>query len=237
MKRIYLMLLAGVALLSFNSCKKVVGDGPVITETRTASTFNEIEFEVPGDVVYIDADEREIVIEAQRNIINVIETYVTGNELKVKIKENTNIGSSKGIHITVKGPGVRSLKLSGSGNLSVPGTFSASDAKLRIAGSGKMIVNKIQADYLDASISGSGNIDVLEGVADEEDLNISGSGNLDLVNVTARKAYTQTSGSGTMKVNVTDLLRTKISGSGDVFYRGTPDVNIEISGSGKIIKL
>lgn len=231
------MLIAGVALLSFNSCKKVVGDGPVVSETRTTSTFNEIEFGVPGDVVYIDADEREIIIEAQRNIINVIETYVSGNELKVKVKDNTNIGSSKGIHITVKGPDVRSLKLSGSGNLSVPGTFAANDAKLRISGSGKMIINKIDALNFEAIISGSGNIDVLEGIADEADLNISGSGDLDMVNVIAKKVETQTSGSGTMKVNVSDVLDARISGSGNVYYKGTPAVNVSISGSGKIIKL
>ena len=231
------MLIAGVALLFFNSCKKVVGDGPVVTETRTAATFNEIEFSVPGDVVYIDADEREIIIEAQRNIINVIETYVSGNELKVRIKDNTSIGSSKGVHITVKGPAVRSLKLSGSGNLSVPGTFAANDAKLRISGSGKMMINKIEALNFEVTISGSGNIDILDGIANEADLNISGSGDLDMVNVISQKMETQTSGSGTMKVNVSDVLDARISGSGDVYYKGTPALNVSISGSGKIIKI
>lgn len=237
MKRIYLMLMIGTAFISLNSCKKVTGDGPIVSEERTVSNFSEIEFEVPGDIIFIDAPEREITIAAQRNIINVIETYVTGNELKVKVRDNTNIGTTKGITITVKGPGVRSLKLSGSGSLSVPGTFAADDAKLRISGSGTMMVSRIQALKLEARISGSGNIDVLEGTVENEDLNISGSGNLDLAGVTAKKASTQTSGSGTMKVNVTDELEVRISGSGDVYYLGSPTMDVDISGSGKIRKL
>lgn len=237
MKRIYLMLMIGTAFISLNSCKKVTGDGPVITETRSVSNFSEIEFEVPGDIIFIDAPEREVTISAQRNIINVIETYVSGNELKVKVRDNTNIGSSKGITITVKGPNVRSLKLSGSGNLSVPGTFAADDARLRIAGSGTMMVSRVEALKLEVTISGSGNIDVLEGSANDVDLNISGSGNLDLVGLAAKKASTQTSGSGTMKVNVTDELEVRISGSGDVYYLGSPTMDVDISGSGKIRKL
>lgn len=231
------MLMIGTAFISLNSCKKVTGDGPIVSEERTVSNFSEIEFEVPGDIIFIDAPEREITIAAQRNIINVIETYVTGNELKVKVRDNTNIGTTKGITITVKGPGVRSLKLSGSGSLSVPGTFAADDAKLRISGSGTMMVSRIQALKLEARISGSGNIDVLEGTVDNEDLNISGSGNLDLAGVTAKKASTQTSGSGTMKVNVSDELEVRISGSGDVYYLGSPTMDVDISGSGKIRKL
>ena len=237
MRHIYLSLVAGIALLSLNSCEKVVGDGPVQTETRTVASFNEIEFEVPGDLVFIEDDEREVIIEAQRNIIDVIQTYVSGSELRVKVKENTNIRSSKPIHITVKGPGVRSLKLSGSGNLTVPGTLAAADAKLRISGSGKMMVTKVEADHLEASISGSGDIDVIEGTVNSQDLNISGSGNLDLVEVLSKTTITQTSGSGTMKVNVSETLDTRISGSGDVYYKGSPAVTVSISGSGRIIKL
>lgn len=237
MKRFYLWLTAGIVLMSLNSCEKVVGDGPIATETRTAPAFTEIEFEVPGDLVFIEDPEREIIIEAQQNIIDVIETYVSGNELNVKVKDNTNIKTSKRINITVKGPGVRSLKLSGSGNLTVPGTFSANDARLRISGSGTMMVNNLDAINLEASISGSGNIDVVEGVADNEDLNISGSGDMNLLGVSAKKVSTETSGSGTIKVNVSEELDTRISGSGDVYYKGAPAVNVSISGSGRIIKL
>ena len=237
MKLIYLRLIIGLALISLNSCKKVTGDGPIVTETRTVSGFSEVEFEIPGNIIFEDDPVREITISAQRNIIDVIETYVSGNELKVKVKDNINLGTTKGITITVKGPDVRSLKLSGSGNLSVPGTFAANDAKLRISGSGTMMVNKVEAVNLEAIISGSGNIDVLEGIADNVDLNISGSGNLDLVGVTAKKGITQTSGSGTMRVNVSDELEVKISGSGDVYYKGSPAMDVDISGSGKIKKL
>jgi hypothetical protein len=227
----------GFGLFTLNACKKVVGDGPIVTEARNSADFTEVEFEVPGDLTFLESEKNEVIIEAQRNIIDVIETYVSGNELKVKIKNNTNISSSKGIHITVMAKNVHSLKVSGSGNLEVPETFEAQHIKLRISGSGKMVINNIRSTDFEADISGSGNLDVLGGTADSEVITISGSGDVNLLPVTAKKVNSHTSGSGTVRVNVSELLDAKISGSGDLFYQGTPAVNANVSGSGRIIKL
>ena len=237
MKQFAVLILLSGLLFTLNSCKKVVGEGPVVSETRTTREFSEIDFGVPGEMVYLEAEETEIEIEAQRNIINAIETYVSGDELFIRVRDNTNIRSSENIKIIVRGPNVHSLSLSGSGNLLVPGDFSPADAQLRVSGSGNMMIESVNTGTLEARVSGSGSIKVSDGSATQEIISLSGSGEVDVLAIEGKMASTQTSGSGNIRVNVSDELDVKISGSGDVFYKGDPETNVSVSGSGKLIKL
>jgi len=238
MKKLTVVTLLFVSILmSLQSCRKVIGDGPVVTETRTTRTFSEVDFGVPGEMIFEEADDVDIIIEAQRNIIDVIETYVSGNELRIRVRDNRHIRSSEDIRIIVKAPGVSSLAVSGSGRLDVPGLLAATHTSLRVSGSGRLMVQDIDTDDLDTRISGSGSIEVLTGNAEREEISISGSGDVNLLGVTCRSAETQTSGSGNIRLHVLEELEVRISGSGDVFYQGNPSVNVSVSGSGKLVKL
>ena len=239
MKKFYAAILVAMAIVSLSSCEKerVSGKGPVVTESRTVGSFTEIEFSVPGNIRYEQGETREIIIEAQKNIIDVIETRVSGDQLKIYVRNNTNLKSHEDITIIVKGPGVHTIALQGSANLNIPGIFTPTNAKLSLSGSGNIDISSIETNRLDLSISGSGNIRIDDGVAETENITISGSGNVDLEGVEARKAKTQTSGSGNITVFVNEELDAKISGSGDVNYKGTPVVNADISGSGRVRKL
>lgn len=237
MKQVLSFVVAAVMVCSLTSCEKVVGDGPVIIETRNVREFSELEFGVPGELRFIESDNQELIIEAQRNIAEIIDTYVSGNELRIKVRDSKNIKTSEPIRITVKGPGVRSFSVNGSGTMTLDDITTTDNLRLKVNGSGKLIAENIEGSDLEARISGSGSIEVLEGSVDHEDVNISGSGNVNVLNVDAKKASTQTSGSGNIRLNVSDELDVRISGSGDVFYKGSPAVNVSISGSGRLIKL
>ena len=237
MKKIFLAILIALAGIGFSSCKKVVGKGPIVSETRNTREFTEIECSVPGTIRYVESNDFEILIEAQRNIIDLIETYVSGNELKIKVSNNTNIRSHEEITITVAAPSVNRIALRGSGNIDIPGVFDPEHARLSVSGSGNINVDELETERLDVTISGSGNAEILDGTANEVNITISGSGDVDLSGVEARQAVTETSGSGTIRLWVTDELDARISGSGSVLYRGNPTVDANISGSGKVRKL
>jgi len=237
MKLLIAFAIAVLVLFSLTSCEKVIGDGPVVTETRTVSEFTELEFGVPGELEFIESDEQEVIIEAQRNIADVIETYVTGNELRIKVKDSKRIRTSERIKITVKAPGVHSFAVSGEGSMTIDNIHSSEMSRLKLSGSGKIVAYKLESSGLEARISGSGSIEVMMGTVENEDINISGSGDINLVEVAATKASTQTSGSGNIRLNVSGELDVRISGSGDVYYKGTPKVNVSVSGSGRLIRL
>jgi hypothetical protein len=237
MKKFAIGLLSIIALATMNSCKKVIGEGPVVTETRTTRDFSEIDFGVSGEMVFIESTETEIEIEAQQNIIDLIQTYVSGDELKIRFRDDRRVTSHERIVVTVRAPSVRSFAVSGSGSLEVLDTLSGDNTRLRVSGSGKITVPDVDAGNLEAKISGSGRIEALNGVANSLNVSISGSGNVDLASVTVNNATTQTSGSGTIRLNVLDKLNVHISGSGDVYYRGNPEVDVNISGSGRLVKM
>jgi len=236
MKKFSAFALLAFALISLNACRKVVGEGPVIKENRNTSNFSGIVFDVPGELIYIPGNDYKIEIEAQQNILNVIETSVSNNDLKIRVRNNTNIRSHEDIRITVTAPNVKLLALSGSGVMRVLQGYKPDNVKLVVSGSGKIAINMLEANKIDAVLSGSGDLEVQNGVGNTTDITVSGSGSVNLENVFVDKATTQTSGSGTIKLNVGEELFSRISGSGTVYYKGSPTVNTSISGSGRVVR-
>ncbi|MEP7258032.1 MAG: head GIN domain-containing protein [Flavitalea sp.] len=237
MKKFSIIFLSALALISLNSCRKIVGEGPVVTESRNTSDFTGIHYSVPGQLVYEPGDVFSIKIDAQQNILNVIETYVSNHELRIKVRDNTIIRSGEDIRVTVTAPPVTALEVSGSGTIHVLQHYAPESVKLQVSGSGKILLNSLETGHVKTKISGSGQVQALNGSATHEDISISGSGQLDFLNVMAIKAVTHTSGSGTIKLGVSDELDTHISGSGTVYYKGEPIITSSISGSGRLVKL
>ncbi len=231
------LLMLATVLFSLPSCRKVTGKGPVVKETRALGNFSEVSFEIGSELRFVPSDNHEVVIEAQRNIIEVIETNISENELRIKVRNGTSLRSNEDIRITVRGPAVSSFTVNGSGNLEASKISSPGEATIRVNGSGSVRIDEIDSDGLSVRISGSGKIRVLSGAVNNEEVSISGSGDVDLASVQARTASTETSGSGTIRLQVSDALNVKISGSGSVYYKGNPSVNTNISGSGTVVRL
>jgi hypothetical protein len=236
MKQFYLVLLSAF-LVSMWSCKKerVEGDGPVVTETRSANNFSGIDLRVAANVYYKQDSVYKLEVSAQQNILDVMETYVSNGKLVVKFENDKRVRSHDPITVAVSGPSLSSVRLSGSGNVNAMGKLSPASMEIDISGSGDIFITELNTSWLDADISGSGNIRIGSGSATEEKLAISGSGNIDLTNVQAVKAKSKTSGSGDIRLSVSQSLDVTISGSGSVYYKGNPIINTNISGSGKVI--
>lgn len=236
MKKIALALLFAIIITGFYSCHKVVGYGPVITEKRATTHFTSINFGVPGDLYFTQDSMYKIEIQGQENIIREIQTYIVGDELKIRVNDHTHLRSGEDIRINITAPSVTGLTLSGSGNIRILQPYQTPAAKFVISGSGSLTITKLETAGIDAEVNGSGELFVLEGITKHEDLDISGSGRIDLAGVVAKTARTEIKGSGSMKLHVSDELSNKISGSGTVYYKGNPVVNTIISGSGRVVR-
>lgn len=236
MKKISLVMFSAMCLV-FNSCEKLNGDGPVVNEMRNIVNFSGIDLRVSADVYFKQDSVYKVEVSAQRNVLQAMETFVSGNKLVIKFKNNINVRTHDPIMVIVSAPSANSLRVTSSGNISVTGNLTPASMELDISGSGNIQIPQLTTGYLDASISGSGNISVSGGDATEQKLKISGSGNIDLVNVLSNKTNTTTTGSGNIKINVSQNLDVKITGSGSVFYKNNPIVNTSITGSGKVIHI
>lgn len=236
MKHIKSLLITAIIFTAFSSCKKVVGEGPIISQERSTGPYEGLEVYIPATVDYTESADYKLTIEAQANIVNLIETSVSDNKLRLKFNRE-NIFTHSSIKIHISAPQVNSLLLSGSGSINVLSPFHPVNLDLLVSGSGNISMNEVTTRDIKATISGSGSITAGSGTADNEQLNISGSGDIDLLEIKVVSATTQSSGSGTMHVQPSTSLNVKISGSGNVYYKGSPSVTTSISGSGNVIKL
>ena len=236
MKSSVAAILAVAALFIFPSCKKVIGEGPLVTQLRSVGSFTGISSEMSGTVNFAIAPAYKVEITAQQNILDVLKVNVINGVLHIDFKNSIRVKSHEDLTINITAPAADYFRLSGNGNMNVNGDLAASNLQVQISGTGNIVMDKaIIANKIDADISGSGNISILDGLAVNEDLSISGSGKIDLAGITAENAITKTSGSGDMKVMLSKNLDAKISGSGSVYYHGNPIISTHITGSGKII--
>ena len=235
MKNLIIVLLAVLGIGSFTSCEKVVGEGPVVTETRSVTGFKSVSVSISGKVNYKIDPVYKVEIQAQQNILDILQTNKVGNELVIKFQDGKRVKAHEEILVTIGAPFAEGINLSGSAEFNLVNSLSASNLNLRISGSGN--INIVQAeltDKLTATISGSGNIAVSTGTVKNESFKISGSGNINAGNVMAEKATTMISGSGNIQVSPSQSLDATISGSGSVYYHGNPIITTHISGSGKV---
>lgn len=233
------LLLISTLLLTglFSACNKEKGDGPVLTENRSVADFNEIESNISGDVEVTFGESYRVEVRAAKNIIELTETKVASGKLMIRFKKPVSIGKNETFIVRVYTPYLKSLALSGSGNLELLNAVQSNSLKLQLTGSGNIELPSYFGSELDVRLAGSGNIRIHQGTVIDERLILSGSGNIDLEQVQATRADAQLTGSGNIRLFVTGDLMALITGSGNIYYRGTPVINSQITGSGQLIPL
>jgi hypothetical protein len=164
MKQITFILLSAFMSLSVLSCRKVVGEGPVVSETRNETGFNGVAISVPADVVYTQAPTYKVELRAQRNILDLIESPVVNGELQLRFKRNLNLHSFDRVIIYISSPDMYSLSFSGSGKIEVPESIITARMRLAVSGSGDINSDSLKSpDNIETVISGSGDITVRKG--------------------------------------------------------------------------
>nr|WP_315819212.1 DUF2807 domain-containing protein [Paraflavitalea speifideiaquila] len=201
MKRSILMLGVLSLLLFATSCKKkITGEGPSITQTRTVTDFTKVSLNISGVLYVTQEPGYKLTIDAQQNILDIIETPVSGGELRVKFNNDKRIGSHDKIIVRVSAPLFNGLTISGSGDISSSSTLQSAGLRLGLSGSGSITLSGVEVTgRLEGFISGSGNIQVNGGVAESGDINISGSGGIEMLGVTFKTTDARISGSGISK--------------------------------------
>lgn len=217
---------------------KVKGDGNETTETRNIKPFDGVSSAGFMKVVLVAGKEGKLTIKAEENLLEYIETEVSGNNLSIKVKKGYSLKPSSGkkIVITVPVTDISKLSLAGSGSLVSETTLTADTFKVSVAGSGNLNA-PIEADDLKASIAGSGNVN-LSGDAEDMKLSIAGSGNLNASKLKVKHISASIAGSGNARVHCDGSIKARIAGSGNLKYTGNPSVeNTKSVGSGKVIKI
>ena len=257
MKNITIALTVLVFFLSACGMKSplVKGSGEMITQTFDVQGFDQIRVGTSG-VMYIEqGDEFSLSIEADDNILSLLDVEVEQGVLTLRAKPDATLFQFETIIYRVTLPELSMIDLSGSADIRVE-DFSAdslsvningsgdvtfvnldvTSLSVRISGSGDMILPNLSAKSVLAEINNSGLMDVA-GKTETLIVKVSGSGDLLAKTLKATTAEVAVNGSGDVAVWAVDSLDVSISGSGDVQYLGSPKLTENISGGGDLTKL
>ncbi|GAB2949223.1 head GIN domain-containing protein [Hymenobacter coalescens] len=234
-----LTLLALTSPLLLGSCGKdglnptVRGEGPSVSETRAVANFSRVEVATDAELVITQGAQQEVRVEGQRNILDVLDTDVSGGKLRIETGRY-NLRSHEPIRVVVTVPTLTGARLSSNGSIRSTVAWNASDFEVEDTGSGNVDLALGQVQDLRTSITGSGSV-TLHGSADQHDARLTGSGELQAYDLSSQELDLTATGSGRSYARVSSRLDAKLTGSGSLYYKGTPRVTVRTTGSGRVV--
>ncbi len=215
-----------------NLMEGIDGNGKVVKETRNVGSFDKIEIGGAFKVFLSQGSIESLVVEADENLMKIIETDVRGGKLIVETKENIHDSKKLNLYITVKD--LTSLDVSGAVELTTEGKLELKNLEFEGSGASEIKMN-FTAERVDGNFSGASEIE-FEGSAGFCRLDMSGASELDAEAFVVKEFDLQLSGAGDADINVTEKLKANVSGAANVSYIGDPQVDSEISGAGSVKK-
>ena len=213
------------------------GYGPVISQVRDISDFTSVSNAGDFEVRVTLSDNFSVEVEAQENLHEFIEIYVSGSNLVVKAKDNQCFNSIAAILVFVSMPMIEEINNTGSGRLSADKAVSF-EFECSNSGSGQIAIDSVYASRITLINSGSGSLDVRASYPNEIQVIQTGSGEIaaGLINESLDVSINHTS-SGKIYASVLDGLDVDVTltGSGLVHLDGTAETaGLGLSSSGKI---
>lgn len=234
-----LPLLTASGALLLSGCGKsglgptIRGEGASVTETRRLGSFSRVEVATDAELVISQGPQQEVRVEGQRNILNILDTDVSGGKLRVETGRY-NLRSHEPIRVLVTVPALTDVRLSSNGSIRSTEAWSAGDFVVEDTGSGSVELALGQVQRLRTRVTGSGPV-TLSGAAGTHTANLTGSGELRSYQLSTRSTDLTATGSGRSYVRVAERLDVKLTGSGSAYYKGQPSVTQRTTGSGRVV--
>jgi hypothetical protein len=213
----------------------VEGSGNIKRQVREVGHFSGIAMALAGKVDVRRGDREGLTIEADDNLLPLIETVVEDGTLKIRNKRGSNL-RTKNLKVIVQARELDRLALGGSGTIDAD-RVNGTRVQFDIGGSGAINVGKVEGERIVANIGGRGDLKTQGGTARTVSISIGGMGNVDLAHVHTDSANVTVAGSGNATLWVRDSLSLTIAGSGDINYYGDPQVSKSVLGSGDVRRL
>ena len=239
MKMKQIQLVGVFAFLTFvlSSCwfmgPSVKGNGNVTEEVRQVAEFDQIHVSRGMNVYVSQGSPAKVVVIADNNLHEVIETKVEGGVLKVYDNENIRWAKEKKVMVTVEK--LSGLETSSGSNVWSQNQIMSENLEMK-ASSGANITMDVNAKYLKAGCSSGANIKI-SGLAKEADLETSSGANLKGEELKAENCKMRASSGGNVSSTVNGKLEAHASSGGNVVYFGEPtETDVNTSSGGNIHK-
>ena len=232
------IVVAIVALL-FASCNGnfnigVKGNGKVKSETRKITEkFTKIEANDGLNVTIEQSNTTQIVVEADENLLKLIETKVENGVLVMSTKKQ--IGNYEKLTISVKMPIIESLTSESGSSLKTINTIKGTKIQLE-SSSGSNLNATISYDVVEATSSSGSQLNI-EGIALKLETSSDSGSDLNAEKLTANEVVSNADSGSETKVNPKVSLKADANSGGSILYKNEPkSINKTEDSGGSISK-
>lgn len=235
----------------------VQGSGVMKTESVQISGFSAVNLTGAGKLIVEQTGTESLTIDAEDNILPLLDSKVVNNQLILGSKPNSpGYSNTKDIvfHVTVKDIGqivvsgsgdakatliksdMFNVEIGGSGNITIDKLEVTAQAVFKIGGSGEVNIGELQAQNVSVNIAGSGSVKIASGTTVNQLVSINASGNYEAEGLKSDVVQINASGSGNATVYADKTLDVLLNASGSVSYVGNATVTQTKNGSGTVTK-
>ena len=183
--------------------------------------FEELRVGGAFEIILKKGSSNSALLEMDDNILELIETSVSGKTLKISTKSGYNLQNSTQLKITLTYSSLSHIDISGACNLKSEDIIESNDFICEISGAGKISL-KVKSQRFTADISGAGSLEI-EGESDFQRLDLSGASSYKAYDFNSAECVVHASGASSARVNVSKKLDAHASGASSIRYKGKPE--------------
>jgi hypothetical protein len=197
----------------FDVGNSVSGSGKVATDKRDVKGFTSVDVSGVFQVEIVSGKDYSVEVQADDNILPLIETNVSGSTLQIDLKDKASTRSDMVVRITA--PNIE---------------------RVETTGASKVTASGIKNDSFSINTTGASKV-YLTGETANLDIDVTGASLVDAEQLNAAIANIQASGASKINVNVSGELHSEASGASRIVYSGDPKtVDNHQSGASSISK-
>lgn len=235
MKQKYLIFSAIIMAFVYTSCifsPSIKGNGNVVEQERAPGIFDEIKVSRGMNVYISQGETTKIVVKADENLLDVIDTEIMGGVLEITTNANIRKATVKKVYVTT--PNLISAKAFAGSTIFSETPINTN--KLEISASaGSTIKLEIHVDHTKVSAS-AGSSMTLKGVADNFKGKANSGSNIKAESLTTQNCEAKTNSGANIWITCKTKLIGDASSGGNIFYYGNPvDTDIHASSGGNVI--
>ena len=247
-RKIHKLLLGVLAatLLCVQGCQKsalpdcFMSTGEIVKENRNHGYFHAVKLYDNINLHLIPAGDPGITLEAGRNLMGKLETYV--DEDSVLIIRNNNRCNwvrsyDKPVNAYLAVRDLRSIEYRSIGDITCSDTIRQDSLRIDVWEGAGTINLDVHTGKCEANIHYGTAVVVLHGITRQGYYYQLGAGKILAESLLAEQVYLRNWGSNDMYAWATKYMAAEIKGLGNVYYRGNPDINASILGEGRLIRL
>jgi len=211
MNKITIAFLAGLILFTAG-CRwgGIVGNGHIVTDTRSVSDFSEIQAD-GGFQIEWRSGPPSLSITTDENLLRYVDSQNVDHRLQ--LHSHGNIWSSHGIKVAIS---------------------SSTRSGAKLTGAARLTANQLSGHSFAIESTGAAKV-FLDGSVDQLVTDMTGASRLQAESLQTKTAEISSTGASHAEVAVSETLKVSITGAGKVIYSGNPPtIEKHISGAGSI---